>query len=60
MLTGPFMKPAAELAVFFGKNTEELAEKMKPGIVNAIVTALLFIWCVVSLSGVSTFLYFNF
>lgn len=54
------MKPAAELAVFFGKNTEELAEKMKPGIVNAIVTALLFIWCVVSLSGVSTFLYFNF
>ena len=46
--------------VFFGKNVEELATKFKTGILNALVTALLFIWCVVSLSGVSTFLYFNF
>ena len=45
---------------FFGKNVDELAEKFKPTIVNAMVTAILFVWCVVSLSGVSTFLYFNF
>ena len=45
---------------FFGKNIDELAAKFKPTVLNAVVTAGLFIWCVVSLSGVSTFLYFNF
>lgn len=51
---------AAVLITFCGKNIDELAEKFKPTIFNAVVTAVLFIWCVVSLSGVSTFLYFNF
>ena len=46
--------------VFAGKNVQELASKWKPTVINAIITACLFIWCVVSLSGVSTFLYFNF
>ena len=45
---------------FFGKNIDELAAKFKPTILSAAATAVLFIWCVVSLSGVSTFLYFNF
>ena len=45
---------------FMGKNVEELAKKFKPTIINALITGVLFIWCVVSLSGVSTFLYFNF
>ncbi|MBR3601456.1 MAG: MBOAT family protein [Lachnospiraceae bacterium] len=45
---------------FFGKNIDELAEKFKPTVVSAVITAVLFVWCVVSLSGVSTFLYFNF
>ena len=45
---------------FFGKNIDELTEKFKPTVVSAVVTAVLFVWCVVSLSGVSTFLYFNF
>lgn len=45
---------------FFGKNIDELVAKFKPTILNAVITAGLFIWCVVSLSGVSTFLYFNF
>lgn len=48
------------LFVFLGKNVHELAAKWKPTVINAIITACLFIWCVVSLSGVSTFLYFNF
>ena len=45
---------------FLGKNIDELAAKFKPTVLNAVITAGLFIWCVVSLSGVSTFLYFNF
>ena len=45
---------------FFGKNIDELAEKFKPTVMSAVITAVLFVWCVVSLSGVSTFLYFNF
>ena len=48
------------MVTFFGKNIDELAAKFKPKFLNAAVTAVLFIWCVVSLSGVSTFLYFNF
>ena len=39
---------------FFGKNVQELAKKWKMSL------AIVFVWCVVSLSGVSTFLYFNF
>ncbi len=50
----------ALLITFFGRNIDELAAKFKPGILNATVTSVIFIWCVVSLSGVSTFLYFNF
>jgi len=45
---------------FAGKNIDELAEKFRPTVINAMITAVLFVWCVVSLSGVSTFLYFNF
>ncbi len=45
---------------FFGKNIDELVERFKPTVLNAMITAVLFIWCVVSLSGVSMFLYFNF
>ena len=48
------------IITFWGRNIDELAEKFKPTIFNAVVTSVLFIWCVVSLSGVSTFLYFNF
>ena len=50
----------AVVVTFFGKNIDALAAKFKPTVLNAMVTAVLFIWCVVSLSGVSTFLYFNF
>ena len=45
---------------FFGKNIEELAEKFRPSVINAGMVAILFLWCVISLSQVSTFLYFNF
>ena len=45
---------------FFGKNVHELAKKWKMSWISAAALAGIFIWCVVSLSGVSTFLYFNF
>lgn len=45
---------------FLGKNVDELAAKFKPTVFNAGFMAVLFVWCIVSLSGVSTFLYFNF
>ncbi len=48
------------IVIFFGKNVHELAEKCKLSWISAVVVAVVFIWCVVSLSGVSTFLYFNF
>ena len=43
--------------LFYTNNVDELAKKFKPTTVNALITAILFVWCVVSLSGVSTFLY---
>lgn len=46
--------------VFFGKNAKTISESSKPTILNACLLAALFVWCVLSLSGVSTFLYFNF
>jgi len=48
------------LVTFFGKNVQELAKKWRMSFVSAVVLAIVFVWCVVSLSGVSTFLYFNF
>ena len=48
------------MITFWGKNIDTLAEEWKPKVTNGLLTAVLFVWCVVSLSGVSTFLYFNF
>ena len=48
------------MITFLGKNIDTLAEEWKPKVTNGFLTAVLFVWCVVSLSGVSTFLYFNF
>ena len=48
------------LVTFFGKNVHEMAKKWKMSWISAVALAVIFIWCVVSLSGVSTFLYFNF
>lgn len=46
--------------IFFRKNLYETETTYKPGILDAAFTAFLAIWCTVSLSGVSSFLYFNF
>lgn len=46
--------------VFFAPNVHELAAKQKFTAFRAILTGIILVWCIVSLSGVSTFLYFNF
>lgn len=44
----------------FGKNAARRVEGLRCGMASAAVTAALLLWCVLSFSGVSTFLYFNF
>lgn len=48
------------LAVLLCKNTMEIAESLKPRVWNSLLIAVMFVWCVASFAGVSTFLYFNF
>lgn len=50
----------ALLLVFWGKNAAQVAERIKPKLWNALLFAGLFLWCVLTFSNVSTFLYFNF
>ncbi len=50
----------ASLIVFKAKNALWIADRYRPGITGALILAGLFGWCVISLSGVSTFLYLNF
>lgn len=47
-------------AVFWGRNAQQLAERIKPKAVTAVLTAGLLFWCVLTFSNVSTFIYFNF
>ena len=43
-----------------GKNAEDIVKERKYTTGKAIGLAMILIWSVISLSGVSTFLYFNF
>lgn len=46
--------------VLNGKNTNERIDEFKPTMVNSLVVVLFMGWTIVSFSGISTFLYFNF
>ena len=50
----------ALLLVFFGKNVHELADRTKYSVSTAVMLGIVFVWSVLSLSEVGTFLYFNF
>ena len=50
----------ALILVFFAKTAVTVSGKIKPTVVNTLLLAALFVWCVVTFSEVSTFLYFNF
>lgn len=43
-----------------GRNAKERVSRLKYGLVSAAVLVVLAVWCILSFSGVSTFLYFNF
>lgn len=43
-----------------GRNANERVARLKYGPVSAAVLVVLAVWCILSFSGVSTFLYFNF
>ena len=42
------------------KNTKELADVMIPNNKNMLITAILFVWCICSFSGVTNYIYWNF
>lgn len=50
----------ALVLTFFCRNLYESEKRHKPGILSTCFLSLLSVWCVLSLSRVSTFLYFNF
>lgn len=43
-----------------GRNAQERVARLKYGPVSAALLVVLAVWCILSFSGVSTFLYFNF
>lgn len=51
---------AVLLLVFFGKNAVDIAKKVKPDMIHVVFMVILFVWSVLSFSGVSSFLYVNF
>ena len=44
----------------FSKNAAQMADKVKAKALPAVLLGAVFVWCILSLSQVSTFLYFNF
>ena len=48
------------IACVFMKNTVEKTKEFKPSVRTAFSTVVILIWCILSLSGVSSFLYWNF
>ena len=46
--------------VFFGQNAVSFVKKAKPNVLHVVFMAVLFVWSILSFSGVSTFLYVNF
>lgn len=48
------------LIVFLSKTAVEISRKMRPTVINTVILAGLLIWCVLTFSEVSSFLYVNF
>ncbi len=54
------MLVVALIIALLGKNSKNMMDKFKPSALNWILVVFLFVWSVFSLTGMSTFLYFNF
>lgn len=48
------------IIVLGAKNAFEKMNRFRPTVINLAATVVLLVWCIFSMSGVSTFLYFNF
>ena len=48
------------LICFFAPNSKKLTEKFKPTVLSLVITVGLITWCLVSISGVTQFIYSNF
>lgn len=65
-LSFSYMIPAAIyfiiaiVIMFFAKNVNEIITRLKPGFAYILVLTILFIMCITSFSGISTFIYYNF
>lgn len=55
-----FIFLAVFIMIFFGKTAADYVKKVRPRLVHSVVMAVLFVWSVLSVSGVSSFLYVNF
>lgn len=55
-----FMLAAGMYFAMFSKNAAEIAGRIKGRTITAVLTGIVFVWCILSFSQVSTFLYFNF
>ena len=55
-----FIFLAVFLVIFFGKTAADYVKAVRPRLVHSVVMAVLFVWSVLSVSGVSSFLYVNF
>lgn len=51
---------AALLLVFFGRTAVDYVKTVRPKLIHGALMAVLFLWSVLSLTGVSSFLYVNF
>ncbi len=51
---------AALLLVFFGRTAVSFVRSAKPKLIHGLIMAVLFVWSILSLSEVSSFLYVNF
>ena len=59
ILTWGFLIVSFVIAIFL-PNSKKMSDKFKPGVITLIFTIVFFVWSFLSISGVSTFLYFNF
>lgn len=50
----------AVVIIFFSQNAISIAKSCKIGVKTTVATAILLVWSIISLAGVSTFLYMNF
>lgn len=55
-----FMLAAGLALTLLGRNAGEIVDRMRGKVFSSVLFGLVFVWCILSFSQVSTFLYFNF